>query len=276
MVPSRFRSDSQDTSRHADRNDIALLKLDRDVEGIPVAALFEGRATPGVRVCLAGFGCFATGLQNREKRWKDDGLKRAGENILDRDGNGLIAFDFDNGQPERNTLKNNRLLDKSLSKILGPGTSEARPLPLEGWCYSGDSGGPIYARENGQWPVLGATVSAPTIHCEVAEPQHSTEMSTAQRAFPITSTGFAARLPAGPDEAAAPPLILLGLVFGLVFGLVSAFLGKRIDRLNFTRFAGLSGLRAEDELVVLGQVDRGKPAEGFSQHVLRSTQVLPQ
>ena len=34
-------------SNHADRNDIALLKLDRDVEGIPVAPLFEGRATAG-------------------------------------------------------------------------------------------------------------------------------------------------------------------------------------------------------------------------------------
>lgn len=173
-------------SSHADRNDIALLKLDRDVEGIPVAALFEGRATPGVRICLAGYGCFATGLQKREKRWKDDGLKRAGENILDRDGNGLIAFDFDNGQPERNTLKNNRLLDKSLSKILGPGKSEARPLPLEGCCYSGDSGGPIYARENGQWRVLGvnsfgtdyplrgrrATTQYGDVNCSTRVPDH--------------------------------------------------------------------------------------------------------
>ena len=143
----------------ADRNDIALLKLDRDVEGIPVSPLFEGRPKAGARICFAGFGAYATGNQKKEKHWKDDGLKRGGENILDRDGfqpdGGLIAFDFDNGQAERNTLKSNRLLDRSLSSMLGPGRSQATPLPLEGCCYSGDSGCPIYAREGGQWRVLG-------------------------------------------------------------------------------------------------------------------------
>ena len=173
-------------SNHADRNDIALLKLDRDVEGIPVAPLFEGRATPGVRVCLAGFGCFATGRQKRERQWKDDGRKRAGENILDRDGDGLIAFDFDNGQSERNTLRSNRLLDRSLSRMLGPGKSDAQPLPLEGCCYNGDSGGPIYARENDQWRVLGvssfgtdyplkgrrATTQYGDVNCSTRVPNH--------------------------------------------------------------------------------------------------------
>ena len=177
-------------SNRADRNDIALLRLDRDVEGIPVAGLFEGRATPGVRVCFAGFGCFATGLQKKERQWKDDGLKRAAENILDRDGyqpgGGLIAFDFDNGQDERNTLQSNRLLDRSLSKMLGPGKSEARPLPLEGCCYPGDSGGPIYARENDQWRVLGvnsfgtdyplrgrrATTQYGDVNCSTRVPDH--------------------------------------------------------------------------------------------------------
>ena len=173
-------------SNHADRNDIALLKLDRDVEGIPVAPLFEGRATAGVRICMAGFGCFATGKQKRERQWKDDGLKRAGENILDRDGDGLVAFDFDNGQSERNTLKSNRLLDRSLSKMLGPGQSDAQPLPLEGCCYNGDSGGPIYAREKDQWRVLGissfgtdyplkgrrATTQYGDVNCSTRVPNH--------------------------------------------------------------------------------------------------------
>ena len=153
------RGFKQRASNRADRNDIALLKLDRDVEGIPVAPLFEGRPKAGARICFAGFGAYATGKQKKEKQWKDDGLKRGGENILDRDGfqpqGGLIAFDFDNGQAERNTLESNRLLARSLSRMLGPGQSQAEPLPLEGCCYSGDSGCPIYARESGQWRVLG-------------------------------------------------------------------------------------------------------------------------
>lgn len=173
-------------SNRTDRNDIALLKLDRDVTGIPVAPLFEGRAKPGTRVCLAGFGCFATGRQKRERQWKDDGQKRAGENILDRDGDGLIAFDFDNGQADRNTLKSNRGLDRSLSKLLGPGKSDAKPLPLEGCSYSGDSGGPVYARENNQWRVLGissfgtdyplkgrrATTQYGDVNCSTRVPNH--------------------------------------------------------------------------------------------------------
>ncbi|MFP6770179.1 MAG: trypsin-like serine protease, partial [Planctomycetaceae bacterium] len=92
------RKVSRAATRHADRNDIALLKLDRHVEGIPVAALFEGRAEPGSRICFAGFGSYATGRQKKEKHWKEDGWKRAAENTLDRDGHhpagGLIAFDF--------------------------------------------------------------------------------------------------------------------------------------------------------------------------------------
>ena len=173
-------------SNRADRNDIALLKLDRDVEDISVAPLFLEKATPGARICLAGFGCFATGRQKRERQWKDDGRKRAGENILDRDGDGLIAFDFDNGQSERNTLRSNRLLDRSLSRMLGPGGSDARPLPLEGCCYNGDSGGPIYARENDQWRVLGvssfgtdyplkgrrATTQYGDVNCSTRVPNH--------------------------------------------------------------------------------------------------------
>lgn len=153
------RKVSRAATRRADRNDIALLKLDRDVEGIPVAPLHEGRAKPGTRICFAGFGCYATGLQKKEKHWKENGWKRAAENTLDRDGHhsggGLIAFDFDNGQQQRNTLSDNRLLDGLLSKMLGPGQSQATPLPLEGDCYDGDSGCPIFARESGQWRVLG-------------------------------------------------------------------------------------------------------------------------
>ena len=79
-----------------------------------------------------------------------------------------------------------KCFDKSLSKILGPGKSDSRPLPLEGCCYSGDSGGPIYARENGQWRVLGvnsfgtdyplrgrrATTQYGDVNCSTRVPNH--------------------------------------------------------------------------------------------------------
>lgn len=108
-------------------------------------------------------------------------------NILDRDGDGLIAFDFDNGQPDRNTLQSNRGLDRSLSKLLGPGKSDAKPLPLEGCSYSGDSG-----------ECWESAASARTIRSKDDGPRHSTAMSIVRHVSPTTSTGSAERSPARP------------------------------------------------------------------------------
>ncbi|MEE3283095.1 MAG: hypothetical protein VX311_00815, partial [Planctomycetota bacterium] len=68
----------------------------------------------------------------------------------------------------------------------GPGKSDAKPLPLEGCSYSGDSGGPVYARENNQWRVLGissfgtdyplkgrrATTQYGDVNCSTRVPNH--------------------------------------------------------------------------------------------------------
>ncbi len=143
----------------ADLNDIALLKLSRPVRGIQPAELFQGRPKVGCKMFLVGYGAYAPGNEINESQWIEDGKKRAGENILDRDGHhkngGLIAFDFDNGSRERNSLKSNRGLDKELRFMLGDGTSSPDPLPLESGAYPGDSGSPALALEDGRWKVLG-------------------------------------------------------------------------------------------------------------------------
>jgi hypothetical protein len=150
---------SGDKRMLADMNDLALLRLSRPVQGIKPAELFEGTPKLGSKLYLVGYGAYAPGHETNKRNWIEDGKKRGGENILDRDGHhntgGLIAFDFDNGQRERNSLMNNRQLDNELQQMLGPGTSARDPLPLEGSAYPGDSGSPAFCQEDGRWRVLG-------------------------------------------------------------------------------------------------------------------------
>ena len=150
---------SREERMKADMNDIALLKLSQPVKNIKPAELFEGNPKLGAQLFLVGFGAYAPGTQPDESKWDDNGVKRAAENTLDRDGHhdtaGLIAFDFDNGHRKRNSLLSNRYLDNELRTMLGKGESSRTPLPLEGSSYPGDSGGPAFCAENGRWRVLG-------------------------------------------------------------------------------------------------------------------------
>lgn len=143
----------------ADLNDIALLKLAKPVLDVRPAELFRGKPKIGTQLFLCGYGAYAPGTEADQNKWNRNGTKRAAENILDRDGahpdGGLIAYDFDAGNDERNTLANNLLLDKELQTMLGAGASDKNPLPLEGSAYPGDSGGPAFALEDGKWKVVG-------------------------------------------------------------------------------------------------------------------------
>ncbi|MFT5469529.1 MAG: hypothetical protein ACI8UO_004650 [Verrucomicrobiales bacterium] len=151
---------------HAEFHDIALLKLDRPVEGIdpiPVCGNW-GVKMVGKSIFIAGYGDSGNGGNSRTETWAPAEMKRAAENVVDREvttnpysgdsEGGLIIFDFDNGSTERNSLN---LYSRAWSRIFGEGASSAEPLPLEGASYPGDSGGPALAKIGGKWHVVGVS-----------------------------------------------------------------------------------------------------------------------
>lgn len=151
---------------HAEFHDIALLKLDRPVEGvtpIPVCGKW-GVQLLGKPIFIAGYGDSGNGQNSKTETWAPAELKRAAQNVVDREitvnpfsgerQGGLILFDFDNGSDDRNSLN---LYSRAWSRIFGEGVSEAEPLPLEGASYPGDSGGPALAKVGGQWCVVGVS-----------------------------------------------------------------------------------------------------------------------
>ncbi len=150
---------------HAEFHDIALLKLEKVVEGItPIPWDDLGEDLVGQRVYIAGFGDAAPGDDPQEGNWTPAELRRAAENIIDRDirknplsgqpAGGVLLFDFDNGEESRNSL-NGR--SRVWERIFGTGKSSASPTQLEGASYPGDSGGPAIAKVDGLWRVVGVS-----------------------------------------------------------------------------------------------------------------------
>ncbi len=146
--------------------DIALVRLDRPVTDIVPASMSPRSPNVGQKLIIAGYGVAAVGSQRDESAWREPSLRRAAENILDRDiaidpftgrsdRGGLLLFDFDSGSEERNSL--NRLNDAYWLAIAGRGNSAATPLPLEGSSYPGDSGGPAFAFLDAAWRVVGVS-----------------------------------------------------------------------------------------------------------------------
>lgn len=146
--------------------DIALARLDRPVTGIAPASMSPRSPRIGQRLFIAGYGEAAFGSQLDETLWRQPALRRAAENILDRDialdpftarrdRGGLLMFDFDNGTAARNSL--GLLNDAYWLAIAGRGASDETPLPLEGSSYPGDSGGPAFAFLDAAWRVVGVS-----------------------------------------------------------------------------------------------------------------------
>ncbi len=146
--------------------DIALARLDRPVTGIAPATMSPRSPRIGQRLFIAGYGEAAFGGQLDESLWRQPALRRAAENILDRDialdpftgrrdRGGLLMFDFDNGTAARNSL--GLLNDAYWLAIAGRGSSDETPLPLEGSSYPGDSGGPAFAFLDAAWRIVGVS-----------------------------------------------------------------------------------------------------------------------
>lgn len=148
----------------ADANDLCLVRLSSPVTGIPPASLYSTtNENIGGQVWHCGFGDYSMlAGQNSDLLSK----KHAMENILDRaqggfqtstGGNnypgGLLAFDFDHPDGSLNTL-GDAIINADEAE-LGNGSSDATALNFEGTTTAGDSGGPLFLNNNGNWQVVG-------------------------------------------------------------------------------------------------------------------------
>ncbi len=154
--------DGQQGIEHA--NDLCLVKLTVPITGITPAILFSTNSEQlNEEVWHCGFGVYS------DQPGQDSNLdsnKHAIQNILDRIetgfetsvggiiySGGLLAFDFDNPSGTINSLGDD-LVNEDES-ILGLGSSSPICLNFEGTTVTGDSGGPLFLKDNGVWKVVG-------------------------------------------------------------------------------------------------------------------------
>jgi len=124
--------------------DIGLVRLNSSVSGFQPATLYHSDSVPIQAGTIVGFGASGTGLTGFQNGTA--GTKRAGQNMVDAQGDGvsisanLLFADFDRpGVPAES--------------ILGSST----PLALEYLSAPGDSGGGLFVTEGVNTYLLGVT-----------------------------------------------------------------------------------------------------------------------
>ncbi len=147
-----------------DANDLCLVKLSTTVPDISPAVLYADTNEPlGNQVWHCGFGDYS------QLAGQDPDLiskKHAMENLLDRVQGGfqtstggvdypggLLAFDFDDPAGTLNTLGDDIVNEDE--GYLGLGSSSSMALSFEGTTVEGDSGGPLFLKNNDGWEVAG-------------------------------------------------------------------------------------------------------------------------
>ena len=134
----------------------------------------------GATIFVSGFGVYSDYEDSYcGSACLDDGgeyytQRRAWANTLDRlvelpidggrDGTedfsgGHVVYDFDSPNGNKNSLVSGNLGFNSFQdySYAGKGDSSPHPHPLEGSAVPGDSGGPVFAKIDGKWTVIGLT-----------------------------------------------------------------------------------------------------------------------
>lgn len=148
--------------------DIGVAILSEPVPHVTPARLpMEGWVEPlGSLVMHAGYGVSTDASTGYERdRWWDTSKPLAGYNTLDRvrvqvdvphvpaqHEGGVLATDYDDGTQQNNSLSN----QYGTVGYIGSGDSSPEPVYMESTTCSGDSGGPLFTREDdGEWTLIG-------------------------------------------------------------------------------------------------------------------------
>ncbi len=157
--------------------DIALIELDEPITEV-TPALWANSTNLDIEmldtvVYTAGFGDYTLHLNDNNGEWWSQ--KRAWSNVLDRvnggiDGTkkfegdetmkgGFVVYDFDSPEENENSLGDDGWWLGNDYEYGGvkEGDSDGTPLQYEGTSVPGDSGGPTYGYQNGEWWVIGVT-----------------------------------------------------------------------------------------------------------------------
>lgn len=208
--------------------DLALLRLDRPVQGIQGVSLSSSSAL-GQRYLLVGYGATTRGGSAIGPGWADAGYAHYGFNTFDLtseqllnawDGSGnarygqTLVSDFDNGQAQFNTLQ--RVADlrgQAFSSGLGLGADEALVAP-------GDSGGGDFVWDGAQWRLAavnswgwqfcGGRVAAPSCDFSASNSASFGDLSGATAL--LDQRGWIESITGAVPEPAAGPLLGLGLL----------------------------------------------------------------
>ena len=164
--------------------DIALVELSEHISGIYPSSWANqddiDDSLLGATIFISGFGdysdyedsfcdsaCLTDGdeFYSQRRAWANT-LDRvieigtqSGENDVASLRGGHIVYDFDSPDGRSNSLASGNLGFNFFQdySYAGKGDSSPHPHPLEGAAVPGDSGGPVFAKIDGKWTVIGLT-----------------------------------------------------------------------------------------------------------------------
>ena len=164
--------------------DIALVELSEHISGIYPSSWANqddiDDSLLGATIFISGFGdysdyedsfcdsaCLTDGNEfySQRRAWANT-LDRvieigtqSGENDVASLRGGHIVYDFDSPDGRSNSLASGNLGFNFFQdySYAGKGDSSPHPHPLEGAAVPGDSGGPVFAKIDGKWTVIGLT-----------------------------------------------------------------------------------------------------------------------